>query len=65
MGDLLTVEEKFTLRYERLELVWICRIARPGAVYDASVAAQTFDGASVLRKPGVSEHVADGDVSEA
>ena len=28
--------------------MWIARIARPGAIYDASAAAQTFSGGKII-----------------
>ena len=40
--DALTEEERAILRSGLGKLMWISRIARPGAIYDASAAAQTF-----------------------
>ena len=41
-GEILTENEQTTLRSELGKLMWIARIARPGAIYDASASAQTF-----------------------
>ena len=41
-GEILTENEQTALRSELGKLMWIARIARPGAIYDASAAAQTF-----------------------
>ena len=41
MGEPLTVGEQFEVRSELGELMRISRIAIPGALYDASVSAQT------------------------
>ena len=38
----LTGAGQAILRSELGKLMWIARIARPGAIYDASAAAQTF-----------------------
>ena len=43
-GGILTGNEKAALRSELAKLMWIARIARPGAIYDASASAQTFPG---------------------
>ena len=40
--ETLTGEEQAIFRPELGKLIWIARIARPGAIYDASAAAQTF-----------------------
>ena len=37
-----TEEEKAISRSKLRKLIWVARIARPGAIYDASAAAQTF-----------------------
>ena len=42
MADDLTEEEQSILRSELGELMLIARIARPGAIRDASSEAQTF-----------------------
>ena len=44
--DSLTADGKFALRSERGELMPIGRISRPGALYDATVAAQTSGDAN-------------------
>ena len=41
-GEILTGNEQTALRSELGKLMWIARIARPGAIYDASVPAQTY-----------------------
>ena len=48
--DRLTLEEQFALRSELGELIRIARIARPDALYGASVSAQAFGsvGESVI-----------------
>ena len=42
MPDDLTGDAQANLRSELGRLMWIARIARPGAIYDASAAARTF-----------------------
>ena len=44
----LTVEEPTILRLELGKLMWIALIARPGSIYDASAAAQTFSGGRMV-----------------
>ena len=46
-GDFL-IEEQSVMRSELGKLMWLARIARPGAIYDASAAAQNFAN----NKPG-------------
>ena len=41
-NGILTENEQTILGSELGTLMWIARIARPGAIYDASAAAQTF-----------------------
>ena len=62
-GEPLTDEEQFTLRSELRELMRIARIARPGALCDASASAQTFGtiGESIVN-PMDFEEVADVDI---
>ena len=38
----LTEEEQSLMRSELGKLMWLARIARPGAIYDASAAARSF-----------------------
>ena len=38
-----TAEEQSELRSELVKLIWIARVARPGALCDASVSAQTSE----------------------
>ena len=40
--DFLTEEEQSIMRSELGKLMWLARIARPDAIYDASAAAQNF-----------------------
>merc|ERR1712114_101576 len=40
--DFLTEEEQSIMRSELGKLMWLSRIARPGAIYDAPAAAQNF-----------------------
>ena len=40
--NFLTKEERPIMRSELGELMWLARIARPGAIYDASAAARNF-----------------------
>ena len=47
-GGILTENEQTTLRSELGKLMWIARIARPGAIYDASASAQTFSAAEMM-----------------
>ena len=39
---LLAEVEQYIFRSELVKSMWIARIARPGAIYDASAAARTF-----------------------
>ena len=56
--DFLTEEEQSIMRSELGKLMWLARIARPDAIYDASAAARNFanfkpeidDGEIFLRK---------------
>ena len=41
-GGISTENEQTELRSELGKLMWVARIARPGAIYDASAAAQTI-----------------------
>ena len=41
-NEAITEEEHAILRSELGKLMWVARIPRPGAIYDASTAAQTF-----------------------
>ena len=41
-GDFLTEEEQSAMRSELGKLMWLARIARPDAIYNASAAAQNF-----------------------
>ena len=43
-NDILTEAERTVLRAELGKLIWIARIARPGAIYNASATAQTSPG---------------------
>ena len=43
MGETLAKEGEFALRSELGKLMRIARVARPGALYDASVSAQTSE----------------------
>ena len=63
-GEPLTEAEQFTLRPELGKLMRIARIARPGALYDDSVSAQTFEtiDESIINPIGVAEG---GDVNIA
>ena len=47
-GEILTENEQTTLRSELGKLMWIARIARPGAIYDASASAQTFSTGEMM-----------------
>ena len=52
----LTEAEQFILRSELRKSTWVARTARPGAIYDASAAAQTFhDGKMVDSQVGNEE----------
>ena len=42
-------EEQTILRSELGKLMWVARAARPGAIYDASAAEQTFSDGEILR----------------
>ena len=42
IGEILTENEQAISRSELWKLLWIARIARPGAIYDASASAQPF-----------------------
>ena len=42
IGEILTENGQTISRSELWNLMWIARIARPGAIYDASASAQTF-----------------------
>ena len=42
-GETLTAEWQFALRCELWGLSRIARISRPGALYDASISAKTFE----------------------
>ena len=44
----LTEDGQAALRSELWKLMWIALIARPGAIYDASAAAQTFSGGELF-----------------
>ena len=46
--DFLTEEEQSVMRSELGKLMWLARIARPGAIYDAPAAARNFANS----KPG-------------
>ena len=54
--DFLTEEEQSVMRSELGKLMWLARIARPDAIYDASATAQNF----AKWKPDVSK----GEISE-
>ena len=41
-GEILTENEQTALRSELGKLMWIARIAPPGAIYEASASAQPF-----------------------
>ena len=41
-NEAITEEDHSIFRSELGKLMWIARIGRPGAIYDASAAAQTF-----------------------
>ena len=41
-NEALTEEDQTISRSELGKLMWVARIARPGAIYDAPAAAQTF-----------------------
>ena len=64
----LTEEEQSILRSELGELMWIARISRPGAIYDDSVAAQTFYGDKMIGdldgNAAISEIAEKGDLRE-
>ena len=47
-GEILTENDQTISRSELGKLMWIARIARPGAIYDASAAAQTFSTAELI-----------------
>ena len=47
-NEILTDSEQTILRSELGKLMWIARIARPGAIYDASAAAQTFSTVEMI-----------------
>ena len=55
----LTEEEQTILRSELCELMWIARITRQAAIYDASAADQTFHEGKM-----VDSAVGNGDFSE-
>ena len=57
---------EFELRYGLPELIWVARIARPVALYDASVSAQTFeDVKSALRNAIAFEEAGEEYISRA
>ena len=63
-GDPLTSEEQFALRSELRELMRIARIARTEALYDASVAARTFEAAEeTILNPIDFEEIVDLDLA--
>ena len=47
-NEALTEAGKTNMRSELGKLMWIARIARPGAIYDASAAAQTFSEGEMI-----------------
>ena len=65
MGDSLTVEEKFVLRFEVVvELMWIARIAIPDSLCNASVAAGAFgDVNRPTGKPSLSDESTESNIT--
>ena len=59
--DFLTDEEQSVVRSELGELMWLSRIARPGAIYDASAAAQNFAN---FKQENCNEEITDGENEE-
>ena len=50
-GEILTGNEQAALISELGKLMWVARIARPGAIYDASESAQTFPTGEMMDFP--------------
>ena len=55
----LTGEEKAISRSKLGKSMWVARIARPVAIYDASAAAQTSTEGEIIEESGESEEISE------
>ena len=62
---ILTENEQTILGSELGTLMWIARIARPGAIYDASAAAQTFSTGELIKFGGCGNLISGNEEKES